>query len=199
MNADGSLDTTFTNGANTCVFSGGAGGRQDSGRGLFTNLAGQTRNYLGRLNADGSLDTTFTNGANDTVYSLAVQADGKILVGGMFHERWPDQTRNYLGRLNADGSLDTTFTNGANNVCVLSGGAGGRQDSGRGLLHESGRPGAELSGSPVNGQCGDTKLARDNELGHVGTQRRGAGGVANDIRAVEQRSRLDRAWAPARG
>ncbi len=50
----------------------------------FTTLAGQTRNYLGRLNADGSLDTSFTNGANNYVYSLAVQADGKILVGGLF-------------------------------------------------------------------------------------------------------------------
>ena len=51
---------------------------------------------------------------------------------------------------------------------------------------------ALLSGPAVNGHRGDSELARDNELGRVGTKRRGAGGVANDVRAVKQRSRLDR-------
>ena len=69
------------------------------------------------MNADGSLDTTFTNGVANgpmaRVDSLAVQPDGKILVGGNF-TTLGGQPRSYLGRLNADGSLDTTFTNGAN-------------------------------------------------------------------------------------
>ena len=46
------------------------------------------------------------------MYSLAVQADGKILVGGYF-TTLGGQTRNYIGRLNADGTLDTTFNPGA--------------------------------------------------------------------------------------
>jgi beta-propeller uncharacterized protein DUF5122 len=45
--------------------------------GGFNWLAGQARNYLGRLNANGSLDTNFTATADGLVYSLAVQADGK--------------------------------------------------------------------------------------------------------------------------
>jgi uncharacterized delta-60 repeat protein len=77
--------------------------------GLFTSLAGQTRNRLGRLHANGSLDTGFTPQANATVYSLAVQPDGKILVGGDFTSL-AGYSRSYLGRLNTNGALDTTFT-----------------------------------------------------------------------------------------
>ncbi len=75
-------------------------------------LGGQPRNHLGRLNANGTLDPTFNPGAGDGnylyVYSLAVQADGKILVGGVFITL-SGQLRYGLGRLNADGTLDPTF------------------------------------------------------------------------------------------
>src|SRR6266446_6280639 len=43
-----------------------------------------TRNHIARLNPDGTLDTAFNPNANNTVYAIAVQADGKILVGGIF-------------------------------------------------------------------------------------------------------------------
>ena len=57
--------------------------------GDFTTLspnggAAVTRNHIARLNPDGTLDTAFNPNANGTVYSIAVQADGKILVGGAF-------------------------------------------------------------------------------------------------------------------
>ena len=53
------------------------------------------------------------------MYSLAVQADGKILVGGDF-TTLGGQTRNYIGRLNADGTLDTGFNPGPRRwvVCI---------------------------------------------------------------------------------
>ena len=41
-------------------------------------------------------------------YSIAVQADGKILVGGCFTSIG-GQARNYIARLNADGTVDATF------------------------------------------------------------------------------------------
>jgi uncharacterized delta-60 repeat protein len=47
------------------------------------------------------------------VSSLAVEADGKILVGGGF-AALGGQQRNCLGRLNADGTLDSGFNPGAN-------------------------------------------------------------------------------------
>ncbi len=60
--------------------------------GDFTTLspnggAPVTRNRIARLNPDGTLDTAFNPNANGTVYSIAVQADGKILVGGAFTEQ----------------------------------------------------------------------------------------------------------------
>src|ERR1044072_3306896 len=42
------------------------------------------RKRLARLNADGSVDPVFNPGASDSVFALAVQPDGKILVGGQF-------------------------------------------------------------------------------------------------------------------
>ena len=48
---------------------------------------------------------------------MAVQADGKMLMGGLF-TAWAGQTRNYIARLNADGSLDTGFNPGASDQCV---------------------------------------------------------------------------------
>ena len=69
-------------------------------------------NYVGCLNADGTLDTGFNPGANNAVYSLALQADGKILVGGNF-TTLGGQSCLYIGRLNANGTLDTGFNPGA--------------------------------------------------------------------------------------
>ena len=46
-----------------------------------------TRNRIARLNPDGTLDAAFNPNANSTVFAIAVQADGKILVGGIFHEQ----------------------------------------------------------------------------------------------------------------
>lgn len=52
------------------------------------------------------------SGSNiNAVNAVAVQADGKILVGGDFNI-FNDTQRNNLARLNTDGSLDTSFLNG---------------------------------------------------------------------------------------
>jgi len=48
------------------------------------SLLGTTRNHLARLNPNCTLDSAFNPGANGPVTSLALQADGKILVGGSF-------------------------------------------------------------------------------------------------------------------
>ena len=122
LNADGTLDTGFNPGAghnspySPWVYSLAV---QADGKilvgGYFTTLGGQTLNYLGRLNADGTLDTGFNpvaGGAYPYVRSLAVQADGKILVGGYF-TTLGGQNCSYIGRLNADGTLDSAFNPGA--------------------------------------------------------------------------------------
>ncbi len=45
------------------------------------------------------------------VYALAVQLDGKVVLGGNF-TNVAGQPRNYIARLNADGTLDTRFNPG---------------------------------------------------------------------------------------
>src|SRR5438445_13210339 len=55
--------------------------------GNFTAVHGAARFGIARLNADGTKDYTFMNGlfvANGAVLSVAVQSDGKMLIGGNF-------------------------------------------------------------------------------------------------------------------
>ena len=115
LNADGTLDTSFNpglGGENAYTLARQADGKILVG-GTFTEWAGQPRERIARLNADGTLDTTFNPGAGGTLWAmrvdaLAVQADGKILVGGNF-DTLGGGACPYLGRLNVDGTLDTTF------------------------------------------------------------------------------------------
>jgi uncharacterized delta-60 repeat protein len=127
LNADGSLDSSFNPGANygvrTLVVQ--ADGKILVG-GDFTTLGGggtgtTSRSHIGRLNADGSLDTSFDPGlgpagTSSVVYTIAVQTDGKILVGGQFSRLGTTVPRSNIGRLNADGSVDTNFDPGADHA-----------------------------------------------------------------------------------
>ena len=121
LNSGGSLDTGFNPGANNSVWSIAV---QEDGQilvvGLFTKLGGGTgtinRNFIGRLTATGSVDA-FNPGANNALQAFALQADGKIVVGGSFSGLGGGSgttVRNRIGRLNSDGSVDTTFNPGAN-------------------------------------------------------------------------------------
>ncbi|MCL4787914.1 MAG: hypothetical protein KJ070_14160 [Verrucomicrobia bacterium] len=76
--------------------------------GYFTHVQGVLRRNIARLNADGSLDTSFTplSAANDIVDAVALQADGKILIGGYF-TTVAGMSRKHVARLNANGTLDT--------------------------------------------------------------------------------------------
>ena len=94
--------------------------------GDFTVIDGSVRKSLARLNADGSLDLSFNpnNSVNDNVYALALQPDGKILIGGLF-TTYNGRPQNKLARLNSNGTLDTTFHSGkapANNFSIGTGG-----------------------------------------------------------------------------
>jgi uncharacterized delta-60 repeat protein len=80
--------------------------------GNFSAVGGVARYGIARLNADGTADPFFNpnNGfsSNASFSCLAVQADGKILMGGTFTTvGWV--TRNCIARLNTDGTLDSTF------------------------------------------------------------------------------------------
>lgn len=116
LNSDGSLDTTFDTsiGANSAV---NAIALRPDGKimigGNFTLVDNVARNRVARLNSDGTLDTTFDTsvGANNTVRAVALQPDGKVLIGGEF-TTVGGTARHRIARLNTDGSLDSAFDTG---------------------------------------------------------------------------------------
>lgn len=81
--------------------------------GTFSTINGVRARNLARLQADGTLDATFTANcpANGTVKSLALQPNGRILVGGSFDSLAAGQRRG-VGRLLPSGALDTAFDAG---------------------------------------------------------------------------------------
>jgi uncharacterized delta-60 repeat protein len=122
LNADGTLDSSFNPNASYQVFSLAV--QADSKiliGGQFTTVGGVTRSRIARLNADGTLDSTFNpnvnGGFSPNVRSLAVQADGKILMAGYF-TAVGTITRNNLARLNADGTLDSSFNPNPNGSLI---------------------------------------------------------------------------------
>ncbi len=133
LNTDGTVDSTFNPNGNGQV---DAIALQSDGKvlvgGQFTSFqpngtgSNVTRDYVARLNADGTLDTTFDPESNSYVLAVAVQSDGKVLIGGTFTTLQPNSassatTRAYLARLNADGTLDTTYDpEPSNSVLTLS-------------------------------------------------------------------------------
>lgn len=123
LNTDGTVDPTFVSStaANDGVYStiAQADGKALLG-GRFTTIGGISRNCIARLNTDGTLDTSFDPGtgmeagneAQGWVLALAVQKDGKIVVGGWFG-KVNGVARRHVARLNPDGSLDSSFNPGA--------------------------------------------------------------------------------------
>jgi hypothetical protein len=74
------------------------------------------------LAADGDLDTSFNDrSVNGTVNALALQSDGKVLIGGYF-TLVGGTTMRRVARLNADGARDTSFNdpNADNTVYELA-------------------------------------------------------------------------------
>src|SRR5436190_4327461 len=85
--------------------------------GFFTKVGNASRSGVARINADASLDTNFnpgsgattTNNLPHTVSTLALQRDGRVILGGRF-QKFNNVTRSYIARLNSNGSLDASFT-----------------------------------------------------------------------------------------
>jgi len=124
LNTDGTLDTAFNPNANAEVKNVAV---QADGKilvvGSFSganSIGGQTRNYIARLDATTGLADSFDPNANAEVYTIAVQADGKILVGGSFNgaNSIGGQTRNYIARLDATTGLADSFNPNANDIVL---------------------------------------------------------------------------------
>ena len=117
-NSNGTRDTTFNVGTG---FDAGAFGysavTQSDDKlivgGNFTTYSGSTVNRVVRINTDGTRDLTFSvgNGANTVVSAVALQSDGKAIVGGQFTS-FSGSAVNRLVRVNTDGTRDTSFNVG---------------------------------------------------------------------------------------
>ena len=115
---DGTLDTDFNtnigSGANAIVETAFL---QADGKiifaGNFTTHNGISANRMVRVLNNGTLDPDFTigSGFDKYVYALALQSDGKIIVGGSF-TTFSGLVANRLVRLNANGTFDSTFLSG---------------------------------------------------------------------------------------
>lgn len=124
LNADGSVDTSFA--SHVYEQADGAVPRVDGiivqpdGKILvssgFTSVDGQPRAGIARLNADGTLDEGFVpvfagsdlHESGSPVASAALQADGKIVIGGYMST---GSGSVHVQRLHSDGSLDGSFSN----------------------------------------------------------------------------------------
>ncbi len=94
--------------------------------GQFTSYASVPRLGIVRIHPDGTLDEAFDAGPDAPpiqIFSVAAQADGRVLVGGYFAD-WAGSGRKGLVRLNTDGTVDESFSvgtgpNGNNSVeCI---------------------------------------------------------------------------------
>lgn len=124
LNADGTLDTAFSD-AYAASTAGGLNGTawtlalDGDGRilvgGDFTQDGGGFGGVarIARFAADGTLDSrfagTYAGALNGAVLSIAVDGDGRIMVGGSFTAFGIDARANRLARLEPSGALDAGF------------------------------------------------------------------------------------------
>jgi uncharacterized delta-60 repeat protein len=121
LNTDGTRDTTFATNVGTSFNSNVTSIAIQSNDkivcvGDFTSFNGTTTNYVTRLNANGTLDTTFAENAgaeaNDSVNSLAIQSDGRIVIGGLFTAFAGVLNVTRIARLNGTSLWSSTVSNG---------------------------------------------------------------------------------------
>ena len=127
INSDGSVDPDFQTGSGIPMGTNehiNAISLQLDGKiligGSFNSYNGTPRKQIARIKTNGTLDLSFNSGSGlggawpnvTTVTAIAVQTDGKILVGGEFIS-YNGTPRQDLARINADGSLDLSFDPGS--------------------------------------------------------------------------------------
>jgi uncharacterized delta-60 repeat protein len=87
----------------------------------FTTINGVSKNHLARLNANGTVDATFNigNGVESGLWTIALQTDGKIIIGGLFSS-YNGNSCSSLARINSNGTFDPTLVTTGTNYFVYS-------------------------------------------------------------------------------
>ncbi len=202
MAADGDLDTTF-GGDGLSAIADLSGGNND----YVSDIAIQpdekivvvgTVGYntvmdvgIVRYNTDGSLDTSFSGdgivttdfGADEYGSSVAIQPDGKIIVGGQSGS-YPNY-ESVMARYNSDGSLDTSFSGDGKVILTF----GSSNHTGASVaVQPDGKIVFSCSYGAIHG-AQDIAVARFNADGSLDTSFSGDGKVTTDINGGSDVSR----------
>ena len=119
LNIDGSIDHSFNIGVGfdnkVTSFDLQADGKIVV-VGTFLHYNNNVVNRIIRLNPDGSIDTSFQSGSgfdDDTIYTIKLDNQGNIMIGGAFTGHYNGVLVNRLVLLNPDGTLKSDFDIGA--------------------------------------------------------------------------------------
>lgn len=132
LETSGAVDSAFDPRANNSVFSIAV---QTDSRiligGAFNTLspnggAAITRNRIARLETGGTVDISFNPNADNSIFSIALQADGKIFIGGAFNTLGAAATRRRIARLNINGTADSFNPDADSDVYSIAVQANGR-------------------------------------------------------------------------
>lgn len=123
----GEIDPTFTIGNSISTYASiRAIAVQSDGKiigvGEFSKFNDDDANGIIRFNPDGTKDESFVTGIgfNGIVHCVAIQPDGKILLGGAFTS-YNGELATYFIRLNTDGSYDHSLDSSTNGIvrCIV--------------------------------------------------------------------------------
>ena len=200
-NADGSLDNSFSgDGKEITDFVDEKGNSvivQSDGKILVAGSSSSLGSYdddfaLFRYNTDGSLDITFdgdgrviTNFGDVSANSVALQADGKIVVAGS-RSNSPNlvDSEFAVARYNSNGSLDVTFSSDG----FLTTSFGGNNEGRSVAIQKDGK--ILVAGTTKNIENYDFALARYNSDGSLDTTFDGDGKVTTDLGGREYGSSI---------
>ncbi len=189
-NFDGSLDTTFGGGNGYVITEVGTSSDEAQDIRILANGKILVQGYainggsndiaFVQYNSDGSLDTSFGGGTgkvmsgiagDDTGYSMDIQSDGKIVVGGVSGNDF------LVARFNSDGTLDGSFGTAGRVTTDFA----GNSDTGQAIAIQADGKILLAGRAFQSGTFTDFAVARYNSNGSLDTSFNGTGRVTVDF------------------
>ncbi|NLR57328.1 DUF5008 domain-containing protein [Chitinophaga polysaccharea] len=151
LNADGSLDASFTPGAGADQVIGSME-RQPDGKiiltGSFNMYGGVKVPHIVRINENGTIDPGFNvgEGTDGFIYNVGIMPGGQIILSGVFTQ-FNKLQRNNMIVLNADGSVHATYNSFGGFSAVGDNGANGNANSVNRVIPQAGEKSLLVVGS----------------------------------------------------
>jgi len=182
--------------------------------GYFSRYNETAVRYIVRLNQDGSLDTTFDPGLgpDSPAETIAVQSDGKILIGGSFNT-FDGLSQERVARLNAGGSLDYLFRTTPNStiykILLLNNGkiflggsfssVNGKSKSGIALINPNGSLDESFNAGSGGTTINEIQIQQDGKILIGGSFTTFSGTARNRIARLNADGSLDNLFDPKDG